>query len=717
MYDIVLVSVPFTIIQTPPLGIAVLKGAVASEGFSAKTIDLGMELFKACDNNQELFDSLQEYFIQPEFNENSDVRKNVEQFINHWAHTLANMPCRYIGISVFSYYSHLASYLLCKKINLINPEKKIVVGGPGVSVKILKNMHDNFNLTKLEQILNFGDVLKNRKLADFIAGDGEQALIDLLRGHASKSEFQVLDYRKNNYPFANFDDFDLFDYKGQLGRGISQIPIFSSKGCVRNCDFCDVNAVQNRFRFRAGKAIVEEMIYLADRYGIRDFNFLDSLVNGSLKNLLEWITPLAEYNQQNPDKKITWSGSWICRPIGQVKEHVYQLLAESGCQALSIGAESGSNDVLMNMDKKTNVEALYFEVEKFVRYDIKFSTLLLIGHWSETWEDFVKTCDMVMKLAQYARTGNYISASYGTGFVVIDDTPATMNTHINHLQAIDYQRWWTDLNPGLTAKEKYYRVMLLDQLVRRLKIPPHQDMLPILYWEIKNILPELSSFFSEKTKNLSSRPQQHAEFYYKNFEQFFNLLTERNYPAMQQVNNIIVELETVLSTDTDAMVEIVYNQQILYHAALPDGNQRLEFLNLDGNIKQSNFSIRFFNKTSQDTIIDHQGNILKDKYVKLKKFIVNNLDLLLDIEFFYNKLSYTVNQTKSSVTPGFWLNESKLSINFENPFIIWYCNNTDTYSQQTSQIIDQLTLSPKVLSAIPTDYKHKLIDLLDHFEY
>ena len=177
-----------------------------------------------------------------------------------------------------------------------------------------KELWDQFVPTELEKILTFGDIFKKRRLVDeCIFGDGEQALIDLLGTDKIDDRFHMETYRDQNHPYANFDDFELHLYQGQLNRGLPQIPIFSSKGCVRNCDFCDVNAIQTRFRFRNGKNIVDEMIYLADRYNYRDFIFLDSLVNGSLKSLKEWVTELAKYNTENPDRRITWSASgWIC---------------------------------------------------------------------------------------------------------------------------------------------------------------------------------------------------------------------------------------------------------------------------------------------------------------------------------------------------------------------------------------------------------------------
>ena len=709
MHDIVLLSVPFTIIEVPPLGIAVLKGAVESEGFRAKTYDLGMELFNQCGRNSELFDSLQEYFIQPDLDADLTIKKGINDFLDKWAKQLASMPTRYIGISIFSYYSHLAGYLLCQKIKNINPDKQIVIGGPGVTIRISAEMHDRYNITNLEKTLSYGEILQRRGLAKYISGDGEQALVDLLKQGQVSNNFQTIDYRNDAYPYANFDDFNLFDYAGQMGKGYPQLPIFSSKGCVRNCDFCDVNVIQNRFRFRTGKNIVQEMIYLAEKYGIRDFIFLDSLVNGSLKSMLEWVTELAQHNRDYPDKRITWSGSWICRPIGQIKPHVYKLLAESGCEALSIGAESGSNRVLEIMDKKTTVEALHYEAEQFYQNNIKFMTLLIAGHWSETWDDFVETCDMLYQLGPYARTGNYLSSEPGSGFAVIDDTPAYQNRTINKLEFSTPLLWWTSVNPSLTARERFYRALILIRLQQTLKIPLQTNIIPKLYWTIKNNIDEIKKYYSDKTG-----PEQFAETYYKDFSKLLNLLAVRN-----RESKFKIDLE-LLSTTIDSnppMVEIIYNDQVLFDNCLPNGLHRLSFTCDTPADNLTNFSIRFYNKLPSDTVVDAQGNIVQDKFIELKKLQINKFDLLNDPEFFYNQFNYSVNGSRSDVKPGFWFNESVLSLSLNQPFDFWYCCTSNKHSNFSVYIVDQITLSKKQVTQSDQEYHDMIIELLDTIPY
>lgn len=699
MYDIILVSVPYTYVEVPPAGIAVLKGAAQSHGFTAKCLDLGMELFKECNKDREYYEHIQNNFVAPSEKINNEAT-SADNFIDKWAKKLANEDTRYIGISVFSYFSHLAAYMLCEKIKNINPDMKIVIGGPGCNIKISDSMFDRYKISGIEKFSQFGDILVKRKIADHaIVGDGEQALIDLLSDrYTDGNKFQIIDY-KQDLPFSNFDDFNLSDYQGQLHKGLPQLPMFTSKGCVRECDFCDVKAVQSRFRFRTGKNIVKEMIYLAERYNIREFVFLDSLVNGSLKSLTEWVTELAEYNRNNPEKQIKWSGNWICRPKGQIKEPFYKLLAESGCDALNIGAESGSNHVLKAMYKKTNVESLLYEAEQFKKHNIKFITLLIVAHWSERWQDFVDTCNMLYRLSFYTRSGHHIATNIGATFGVLSDTPVDLDREPNQLEVLDKNIWWTPINPSLTIKERYFRLLLIEKFSNLLNLPPQFNFLPYAFESLKKSIGPARDFYQTHTDSLLEKPTQFAEYYLDHFDEFVNIIVEQNCTQDQSLS-IEVELEASVVNELPR-ISVEWNNRNLVNSDLEQGVHKFQFeLTPEA---RNNFSIEFSNKQPNDTIVDQQGNIVKDKFVLIKSFVVNGVDLVQDHDFFYNKLKYQINNVESKVSAGFWFNHSKLSLEFPAPFRLWFNQHSFRFSKLEAFVISKNSL-PKALSSNSTEW-------------
>jgi len=702
MYDIIFLSIPYANITIPPLGISVLNGVVKSHGYDSRCIDLSMELSKECVDCD--FESLQLSLITPE----SDIDPVLAEFFDRWADKIVAMQPRYIGISVFSFWAHYTAFYLCNIIKQKTSTIKIVVGGPGVGTNVPRDLETVLELTGTEKLKKFGQILTDRKLADHvIIGDGEQAILDLLDNKEQDlSVYQIANY-KQELPFANFDDYNLGDYRGQLNRGHPQIPVFTSKGCVRNCDFCDVNTVQQRFRFRQGKNVVRELIYLADRYGIRDFNFADSLVNGSMSSMTEWVRELAAYNNVNPDKRITWSASWICRPRGQMKPEMYPLLAQSGCENLSIGVESGSNHVLTAMDKKTDVEALYYEAEQFYKNNIKFLALLIIGHWSERWEDFVETLQMLYRLNDYTKSGHFIAAGIGATMILIKDTPMDKSPEKNQIEYITPAHWWTPVNPDLTVKERIYRLLIAEKFCLKYNIPLQERVLPFVYKHmLEKDLDKIDEFYTDKVKDLELN--QRAEYYYKNFD----LLSDDI-----ESNNVETELSVALTvechTATDRCgIEIYNGDQQLSNNLFESGLQKINFV--VQLTKETNLRIKFTNKKDNDTVVDAAGNILQDKFVEIKDLTINQINLTNDIEFYMQHLQYQEHGQATEPKFGMWINNSELVINFAGSFRSWYHRNSKKNSVLGAEIITQITLS----TTYNDDYfRNKIVEKLDLLKY
>jgi tRNA A37 methylthiotransferase MiaB len=168
---------------------------------------------------------------------------------------------------------------------------------------------------------------------------------------------------------------------------------------------------------------------------------------------------------------------------------------------LTIGAESGSNRVLKAMNKKTTVEALLIELENFRQYNITCVLLTFVGHWSETWEDFVDHCKMFVKIAPYVRSGTISAVSLGVPYVLLDGTPSMFNHEINNI-VIDENKnllWINQDNLDNNLKERVYRRLLVQQICKKLNIPTIQDMENLLYLTdaVKNSHQEINDFFQK----------------------------------------------------------------------------------------------------------------------------------------------------------------------------------------------------------------------------
>ena len=487
MIDLLVVSVPVLDLQYPPSSPAVIKSCAKSAGFSSHTLDLNLLLKKICGDSNNF------YAIQYNFeNVNPgvvDTRDTVDAFfdndkdiLNSWLSESINQIKRYsprwLGISVFSYKSHKATLALCIEVKRQLPNVKIVLGGRGASSYALGPDHDYF-YQRIQAFfgpypgLNFSETLLHYGAVDnIIQGDGEQAIIDLLNGTAEKNtQANVENIKLEAVPFVDFDDYELDQYNY-----INEptIPITGSKGCVRKCTFCDIPVLWPKFKFRSGEHIAKEMIHLYNKHGVKKFYMSDSLVNGSMQAFTDFITVLANHNQQNPETAIKWVGQYITRPISNVlDDRYYDLLKASGGEGLTIGVESGSDAVRAHMKKQFRTVDVDAELEQFDRRGIVCVLLFFSCYPTERWEDFLDTVNMFIRYQKYCASGTVYKLTLGTPYTHHPQTPLwNMQEEIE----LDSKKgsdilWRLNKNKELTFIERVRRRLILQEVATALKLP------------------------------------------------------------------------------------------------------------------------------------------------------------------------------------------------------------------------------------------------------
>jgi len=500
MLDIIFCALPYSNLDHIYSAPAILKGVAVTNGFKAKTVDFGCKLLNQLERDVDKFNETQIYFITAEstsFKHYSEIEKFYDNCIDYFK----NNPSTYIALSVLSILTHRCVYELCKRIKENKIDSKIVIGGRGAKVSAYENVANLYNVKGKERLIGFGDFLIKRGLADvLIIGDGEDAILELLQTDSlTQTNFVSDEFRS---PIPDYSDYNFSDY---LFYDSVMLPVTGSKGCVRDCDFCDIKFQFGKYRYRSGTDIAHELIAVSSIYNIYKFQFTDSLVNGGYKPFREFLEILSKYNLQNPHKRITWNGQYICRPYQEIPKDLYQLMRDSGAHGLTIGAESGSNNVLNAMNKKTTVEALLTELENFRKYNITCVLLTFVGHWSETWEDFVDHCKMLVNITPYVRSGTISAVSLGTPYVLLDGTPSMFNHKLNNIiyDEFDPKNNWLNLdNPANTFEERIYRRLIVHKLCKKLNVPTINDTEHLLQYisHIESNYKEINDFFNQHSK-------------------------------------------------------------------------------------------------------------------------------------------------------------------------------------------------------------------------
>jgi hypothetical protein len=658
MYDIVFCSLPIVWIDQIYSAPATLKGVVNFAGFNARTYDFGMELYKKCDQDANKFTQVQKYFISSNKTLAIEDQIILDQWYDHVIDTLVNVNTRYIGLSVFSLWTHKATLEILLRLKQLGLTHKVVLGGRGLKTGIHDSIIDRLpNPNINDKIQWFGDVLKSKQLVEHVViGDGEDAIVEFLTTNSLSQK--VYTTQGFDFPMADYEDYNFDDY---LWVGQPSLQIKSSQGCVRNCDFCDIKVQFGNYQFKDGNQLAEEMIHLQNKFGINKFTLVDSLSNGSMKHFNQFITRLSEHNQLVNDP-IVWNGQYICRDnrhTANIDEY-YRKLKLSGAEGLTIGAESGSNHVLKAMNKKSSVEALFFELEKFKQNNIVCSLLTFCGHWSERPQDFVDHCNMLINLVPYAVHGTLSGIILGGPAEILHGTPAWHNSNVIKHKLYYGNLWVDESNPGNTLKVRTQRRMVIHKLAKLLNLPmlSEGEFLHEFANFSLNRINEINSFYTIYSSSTSDHIQDIDKFIYNLFD--------------YKTVNLKLEVEAN-STSSDPNFLLCINQTVLYDGLLSQGSHVLEYtVPADGN---NTLSMTLTNKSPTDTELDSMGAIVKDKNIKIKSLSINNLSITDNPAHYYKFFS----------SDGLYFNDQSLTLCFSMPFVLWYSANvvSDSHWHQT----------------------------------
>jgi Radical SAM superfamily len=397
MTKALVINPPFLEPHRPPISAAILAEILRLKQFSVTVKDFNIELYRSLGNQE--FHRIQINHTTAPDDVSDSILKNhaIEQ-----CQDLDLATYDWILITCFSMWNILPTEQICELIRS-RTKSKIVVGGPGISYQ------------------SAGKKMLERGLVDFyVDGEAEHALPELLSGNRDFPGINGIPPRQIDdiepLPLPNYGYFDLERYDWLLDA--PDVFIYGSRGCVRKCTFCDVERYWPKFRWRSGQSIANEMINNWEQYGIKNFFFSDSLVNGNLKEFTIMCEILAKYKEG----LFRWGSYAIVRPKISHPASVFDLIKASGGKFWSIGIESGVDRIRFEMQKKFTNDDIDWHLAQSQRIGLQ-NNFLCIPTWpSETLQEHQEYLNMFPRWQNYAVDGTIFGIRISSMLNILEGT-------------------------------------------------------------------------------------------------------------------------------------------------------------------------------------------------------------------------------------------------------------------------------------------------------
>lgn len=180
----------------------------------------------------------------------------------------------------------------------------------------------------------------------------------------------------------NLDSFTLPD-TSILSASASQsdepwIPVQTRRGCALKCSYCSTAAIEGFLLRKRSPEIVVAWLESWVKAGYEHFFFVDNTFNfplGYAKSICRLIL----------ERELEMQWRSIIYPRN-VDEELVELMAAAGCRLISLGFESGSEQILKNFNKKFTLEDVRAISTLFANHGIERMGFLLLGGPGETKE-------------------------------------------------------------------------------------------------------------------------------------------------------------------------------------------------------------------------------------------------------------------------------------------------------------------------------------------
>ncbi len=233
----------------------------------------------------------------------------------------------------------------------------IIFGGPHPTLlpkEVLS--HDSIDYV----VMGEGEI-STVKMIDALNSDNPVGLISRIKGIGYKNNSEIViteqgerirDIDNIKFPAYHLTDINRYKPTPHQYRRLPAASVITSRGCPFSCTFCSSSEMfKRKYILRSVDNVIEELIHLQERFGVKEINFWDDIWGLSKR----WVEDFC--NKIVKEKiDITWSCN--CR-ADTVSVRMLTQMAKAGCWRIVYGLESLDNDILKVINKGIKLEKIF----------------------------------------------------------------------------------------------------------------------------------------------------------------------------------------------------------------------------------------------------------------------------------------------------------------------------------------------------------------------
>jgi anaerobic magnesium-protoporphyrin IX monomethyl ester cyclase len=300
------------------------------------------------------------------------------------------------------------------KVKEIDPEVTIIFGGPHCSHEPQFILNDpNVDLMVSGEgdltIVELVDALEQDRDIKNVPGIAYKNNGSYVRT-ADRPVIRDLDKLDQEYDLINLERY--FNFQSSMDffpvfRNKRFLPLVTSRGCPFKCTYCH-DIFDKSIQYRSPKAVVDEIEYLINKYGIREFHIVDDVFNVNMKRAKIVLDAIIERNLN----------IHISFPNGLradfFDDELIDKMQRAGVYRMALGIESGSQRIQDMIQKDLDINIIYDVVEKLTQARMSVHGFFMLGFPSETRKEMKETIDFACDLGLTTANFSLVIPNPGT---------------------------------------------------------------------------------------------------------------------------------------------------------------------------------------------------------------------------------------------------------------------------------------------------------------